>query len=968
MKKELILFQLQIDSVIDSDTTYIVIYGKDKDKPKRVFVTDFLPYLYVEAPEEDIKNDLLCAISNYLNKGKVVMITESYKYKLYGHSIQKYKFYKIFFTTPQSLTPAKILLQNIKVKNKNYSFQCYEANINYVLKCMIDLNIVGMSYLKIKDYFYNECGDICCSFKNIEQLPFNEEYSLLPPLKILSFDIECVSDSFGFPVPTKDPVIQIGNTIYHNGAYEKIIFCLKETEKIPGAQVLWFENEVTLLERWFEFVKKCDPDIIMGFNIKNFDFPYLFDREKILKIENYEFIGRSERKAKIRDFNFSSRQQGSTSSKEIEMDGRLIFDLYQIIKKDYKLRSYSLNNVSVHFLGDQKEDLPFYEIKKLQEKDKNTRKRIATYCLKDSYLPLVLFNKLNILLNYTELSRVTGIPVDWVTLRGQSIKVLSLIFRKTKECDYLCPTLEVTENESTYEGGFVMDPLKGFYSDPISVLDFSSLYPSIMISNNLCYTTLIYPKDIHKYKEDEFIKTPTNNFFVKKNVKEGLLPQIFNYLLGNRKKTKQMINEVDDEGLKNCLQARQIAFKLAANSIYGFTGSMVGKLPCLEISQSTTAFGRNMIVETKRMIEETYLKGTKIKCDDLNYTFNENVKVIYGDTDSVMIDLKEKDINIVYKISKNISEFVSSKFVKPVSLEFEKVYFPFLLINKKRYAGLIHKSQKVDTKGIETVRRDNCELVKNVVETCLKYILWERNIEKAKEYVKNTIRDMYMDKIDLSQLVISKSISKRESKYLVKQAHVVLAEKMRKRDPNTAPGLGDRVAYVIIKGEKNAPAYERSEDPLYVLEKGLQIDIEYYVEHQLANPIFRIFEPILPNVSELLKGDHTRTHVAASAKGPMSQFIKKAVTCVGCKTPGKILCDFCKKDFVKHFLTLQTEVENKKVVFSECWVECQRCMGSVSNEVMCVNKDCPIFYKRTKVMKDLETSYTKLEKLRNFDW
>ncbi|KCZ82291.1 hypothetical protein H312_00314 [Anncaliia algerae PRA339] len=833
---------------------------------------------------------------------------------------------------------------------------------------MVDLKIVGMSYLMLKDYYYNHSGEMCCSFKNIEQLPFNEEYSKLPSLKILSFDIECVSNSYGFPVPNKDPVIQIGNTIWKDGKMEKVIFCLNETENIPGAEVRWFNKEEILLEKWFEFFKKCDPDIVMGFNIKNFDFPYLFDRAKALKISDYDLIGRSSKRVKIREFNFSSRQQGNTSSKEIEMDGRLVFDMYQVIKKDYKLRSYSLNNVSVHFLGDQKEDLPFYEIKKLQEKDKNTRKRIATYCLKDSYLPIILFNKLNTLLNYTELSRVTGIPIEWVTLRGQSIKVLSLIYRKTKESGYLCPTLEVVENDSTYEGGFVMDPIKGFYPDPISVLDFSSLYPSIMISNNLCYTTLIPSKDIYKFNEEDYIQTPSDNYFVKKTVKEGLLPQIFNYLLDNRKKTKKMMNETEDEELKSCFQARQIAFKLAANSIYGFTGSMVGKLPCLEISQSTTAFGRNMIVKTKKLIEEKYVEGYEINESDFSYKFKENVKVIYGDTDSVMIDLKEKDINIVYKISKCISEFVSSKFVKPVSLEFEKVYFPFLLINKKRYAGLIHKTQKVDTKGIETVRRDNCELVKNVVETSLQYILWERNVDKAKEYIKNTVRDLYLDKIDMSQLVISKSISKTESKYLVKQAHVVLAEKMKKRDPNTAPGLGDRVAYVIVKGEKNAPAYERSEDPLYVLEKGLSLDIDYYIEHQLANPIYRLFEPIVENVSELLRGDHTRTHVNASAKGPMSLFIKKVVTCIGCKSQGKILCNNCKDDFVKHFLTLQEDVENKKLTFSECWVECQRCMGSISTEVMCVNKDCPIFYKRTKVMKDLETSVEKLEKLRNYEW
>lgn len=172
------------------------------------------------------------------------------------------------------------------------------------------------------------------------------------------------------------------------------------------------------------------------------------------------------------------------------------------------------------------------------------------------------------------------------------------------------------------------------------------------------------------------------------------------------------------------------------------------------------------------------------------------------------------------KLGEEAANYVSTKFKNPIKLEFEKVYFPYLLINKKRYAGLYwtrpEKFDKMDTKGIETVRRDNCRLVQNVITKVLEFILEERDVPKAQRFVKQTIADLLQNRIDLSQLVITKAYSKHD--YSAKQAHVELAERMRKRDPGSAPTLGDRVAYVIIKtgGDKN---YEKSEDPLYVLGK-----------------------------------------------------------------------------------------------------------------------------------------------------
>ncbi len=153
-------------------------------------------------------------------------------------------------------------------------------------------------------------------------------------------------------------------------------------------------------------------------------------------------------------------------------------------------------------------------------------------------------------------------------------------------------------------------------------------------------------------------------------------------------------------------------------------------------------------------------------------------------------------------------------------------------------------------------------------------------------YVKNTISDLLQNKIDMSKLVITKALSKGD--YTAKQAHVELAARMKKRDKGSAPSLGDRVAYVMVKGVTGSKNFENSEDPIYVLEHNVPIDTKYYLENQLSGPLTRIFEPILGDTKtkSLLHGDHTRAiSVAAPTVGGLMKFAKKTQTCMGCKKP-----------------------------------------------------------------------------------
>ncbi|GFQ93124.1 DNA polymerase delta catalytic subunit [Trichonephila clavata] len=362
-----------------------------------------------------------------------------------------------------------------------------------------------------------------------------------------------------------------------------------------------------------------------------------------------------------------------------------------------------------------------------------------------------------------------------------------------------------------------------------------------------------------------------------------------------------------------------------------------------------------MIEKTKELVEKKYITENG---------YPHNAKVIYGDTDSVMVNFGVKTVKEAMELGREAATYVSSHFEKPICLEFEKVYYPYLLINKKRYAGLyftkpeIH--DKMDCKGIETVRRDNCPLVANLINTCLEKLLIDRDPKGATEYAKQTIADLLCNRIDISQLVITKELTKTDKEYAAKQAHVELAHRMKKRDPGSAPNLGDRVPYVIIAASKKTAAYLKSEDPIYVLENNIPIDTQYYLDNQISKPLLRIFEPILGEKAEsiLLCGDHTRSKIVVTSKiGALTAFTKKKATCVGCRSlldrEGEAVCAHCKPKESEIYQTEIAYLNSFEEKFARLWTECQRCQGSLHEEVLCTSRDCPIFYMRKKVQKDL---------------
>ncbi|KAG5067189.1 hypothetical protein JHK86_010920 [Glycine max] len=898
-------------------------------------VHGFEPYFYICCPPGMGPDDIshfhqtlegrMREANRNSNVGKFVRRIEMVQRRsiMYYQQSNSQPFLKIVVALPTMVASCRgILDRGIQLDGLGMkSFLTYESNVLFALRFMIDCNIVGGNWIEIPAGKYKKTAKSLsyCQYSELISHAPEGEYSKMAPFRILSFDIECAGRKGHFPEPTHDPVIQIANLVTLQGEDQPFIrnvMTLKSCSPIVGVDVMPFETEREVLLAWRDFIREVDPDIIIGYNICKFDLPYLIERALNLKIAEFPILGRIRNsRVRVKDTTFSSRfciasstlmkietwflkQYGTRESKEVAVEGRVQFDLLQVMQRDYKLSSYSLNSVSSHFLSEQKEDVHHSIISDLQNGNAETRRRLAVYCLKDAYLPQRLLDKLMFIYNYVEMARVTGVPISFLLSRGQSIKVLSQLLRKARQKNLVIPNAKQAGSEQgTFEDLLVeahratelvgkiqvLEARAGFYEKPIATLDFASLYPSIMMAYNLCYCTLVIPEDARKLNipPESVNRTPSGETFVKSNLQK----------------------EAKDPLEKAVLDGRQLALKISANSVYGFTGATIGQLPCLEISSSVTSYEEAM------------------------------------------------------NLGREAAEYISGTFTKPIKLEFEKVYYPYLLISKKRYAGLFWTKpdnfDKMDTKGIETVRRDNCLLVKNLVNDCLHKILIDRDIPGAVQYVKNAISDLLMNRMDLSLLVITKT----GDDYEVKAAHVELAERMRKRDAATAPNVGDRVPYVIIKAAKGAKAYEKSEDPIYVLENNIPIDPQYYLENQISKPIMRIFEPILKNASkELLHGSHTRSiSISTPANSGILKFAKKQLTCIGCKALlGCVLLDKTSGGVAA--------VSELEMLFGRLWTQCQECQGSLHQDVLCTSRDCPIFYRRKKAQKDMAEAKLQLDR------
>lgn len=718
-----------------------------------------------------------------------------------------------------------------------------------------------------------------------------------------------------------------------------------------------------------------------GWNIDNFDLPFLLKKAETDGIaDTFCRLGRVRAEVcRIRDASFENKQRGRRDYSEItNLAGRVQLDMLEVTRSSFNLRTYTLNAVAEKFLGDRKEDVHHSIIADLWRESDEGRARLCSYCLKDADLPQRLMDKFCIVPQYAEMARVCGVPFAFLRTRGQQIKVMAQLLPRARERGFLLPYIPVDPSDEKYEGAIVIDPERGFYEDPISTLDFTSLYPSIMIANNLCYTTFLPggPEQAEKLglSPDDYIVSPNGHCFVKAHVRKGILPTILESLLCARRRAKKdmagakemagmaadQLERASWEFRAMVQDGRQLALKVSANSVYGFTGATVGKLPCLEISSSVTAFGREMIRLTEDVVEKEF----------------PGSRVIYGDTDSVMVKFAGVDtVQNAMDLGRAAVDRVNEHFLPPISLAFEKVFYPFLLISKKRYMGGFWTRpdvmDKVEAKGVESVRRDNCRMLSEAVEVVSDILMTPGSDDapdRAVSYVKGLVADLLQDRVDTSKLVISKAYTKDAEEYAAKQAHVELIRKIKRRTPDMAPQIGDRIPYVIVGGTKGARAFDKVEDPVYAMEHNIPLDMDYYINNQLKKPMKRIFGPVLGTADMtvdqaeelaervLFTGEHVRRKVLATPTDMgIGKFCVRRPRCRVCGVPGCRSCETEEK--------MREDLADLERTRDDLWTTCRECQGNDELPVLCTNRDCDIFYERTLVKNKCER-----ERRRLLDW
>ena len=492
-----------------------------------------------------------------------------------------------------------------------------------------------------------------------------------------------------FPKLEGDPIIQIGTTVHSYGDKEcsfKHIVSLGSCDPIDGVVVECCETERELILKWCELVNKIDPDIMTGYNIFGFDLSYLYDRSLELGIKtSFCKIGRlADHVSTFQEKILSSSALGDNILKFLDMEGRVLIDVMKVVQRDHKLDSYKLDAVATHFMGMNKHDVSPNDIFRLFRGDSADRKQVAAYCVQDCALCNHLMMKLEIVANNVGMANVCNVPLSFIFMRGQGIKIFSLVAKQCKEEDFLIPTVqkkfgddgEEEEDQEGYEGAIVLEPKTGIYTeDPVSVLDYASLYPSSMISENLshdCYVErggkydnlegveyLDISYDIYEKVNDKKVKIGEKISRFTQNEK-GVIPRILMKLIRQRKETRKKIeyktvttvngdkltglySEEDDNvvlktidgNVSSCLKSDvvskedtyndftkavldglQNAYKVTANSLYGQIGAKTSSIYLKDIAACTTATGRNLILKAKTFLEENYM----------------GVNIVYGDS------------------------------------------------------------------------------------------------------------------------------------------------------------------------------------------------------------------------------------------------------------------------------------------------------------------------------------------------
>jgi len=740
----------------------IRLFGRtDEGKSIYVNIDNFTPYFYIEIPSDWNKTkaySLINYIKKKINNPQIIKGFKDFdiieRKKFYGFTGYKnFKFIMLIFTNMKAFKTFEYWIERNKIIDpflfKNpYKLKIYESNIEPFIRCMHIKKLSACGWIKLDnytkyDYEISWCDiSIRSDWKNLE--PY--ENNSIQKFVIASYDIECMSDTGNFPVATNDsdPIIQIGTVLSYYGESEpffKSIITLGGCEKIKGledVEIQSYMDEKKILLAWTKLIQEKNPDIITGYNINGFDFQYMYDRAKKLKILN-KFSMLSRIKGEVSEFKekkLASSALGDNFLKYFDMNGRIIIDLMKVAMRDYKLDSFKLDNVASTFIREKiesylvdesnneqsfittksiygvkendyvnimwddgltenkhdqkykilnikkddndpkifiillngtipeevfytekhggitkkknktfwchaKDDVSAKEMFKMQKGSDADRAIIAKYCIMDCVLVTKLLDKTQVLNNNIGMANVCSVPLSYIFMRGQGVKIFSLVSKKCRELEHIMPKLKVKQktqddnkfkvikkgddsdnenqnDEAGYEGAIVFPPVKGVHYEPIPVLDYASLYPRSMILVNIsqeCY--ILEPKYDNLEGYDYQTVTYNNNdgttttcrFAKKLDGTKGILPLILIELLDKRSSTKKLMEKATASGdyfNAAIYDGLQLAYKVTANSLYGQVGAPTSPIYMKELAASTTATGRKMLELSRDFIEGAF--------------------------------------------------------------------------------------------------------------------------------------------------------------------------------------------------------------------------------------------------------------------------------------------------------------------------------------------------------------------------
>jgi len=658
--------------------------------------------------------------------------------------------------------------------------------------------------------------------------------------------------------------------------------------KRTGSVVLSSQSsERGLLSFLLAKLQQLDADVLVGHNIAGFDLDVLLHRLQANKVPHWSRVGRLKRTRFPNLGGGGNAYGGGAGIGALScLAGRLLADTYLSARDFVKEVSYTLTALAKNQLGRHRVEVPATDIPG-KFSDAPALMGLAKSTESDAWLSLGLMFHLSVLPLTRQLSNIAGNLWSKTLQHTRAQRVEYLLLHEFHARKFLLPD-KLTARErkfgrgnqhadadfdggdfdggegvkagkkrggAAYAGGLVLEPKKGLYDKYVLMMDFNSLYPSIIQEYNICFTTVAQPR---ADPDDPAAAPPAPTLPTDADGTKVVLPQVIKKLVDRRREVKNMIKTERNAARAKQLDIRQMALKLTANSMYGCLGFAASRFYAKPLAELVTLQGREILQSTVDLAQG-----------------NLGRNVIYGDTDSIMINTESTNIAEVVDMAKQFKKLSDKRF-KVLEIEMDGLYKSMLLLKKKKYAALMVKqlpdgsyTTVIEQKGLDIVRRDWSPLAKEQGNLALKEILSGNPTEDVVEGIHETLRkcreDLVNGAVTMDKFIITKQLTKRPEDYpdAANQAHVQVALRLRAAGKREGVNQGETVPYVIAlktdasaeeiasgravnqsSGGKGLADRAYHPDEVSAEGSGLKLDLHYYLTQQVHPVVSRLCQPI----------------------------------------------------------------------------------------------------------------------------